>query len=144
MEPRNNSVNNMNLATPEQAVSSVSVENTQNSLQPQESVNSSPEQARTAEQSAGRVDTLPPPLTPLPVVDQSQDVTQPITTNQPSTTAPVTASDGDLIEKEWIDKVKQIISSTSEDPHAQQREVSKLMADYVLKRTGRKIGKDNG
>ena len=57
------------------------------------------------------------------------------------TTTPPKADDNDVIEKEWIAKVKQVISSTSGDPHAQQSEVSRLMADYVLKRFGKKIGR---
>lgn len=54
---------------------------------------------------------------------------------------PVSARDDDIIEKEWISKVKSIISSTSDNPHEQQSMMSKLMADYVLKRYGREVGK---
>jgi len=57
---------------------------------------------------------------------------------------PTTAGDSDVIEKEWITKAKAIVSETSNNPHDQQDKVSKLMADYVLKRYGRRIGEDNG
>ena len=57
---------------------------------------------------------------------------------------PTVASDGDVIEKEWITKAKSIVSKTSDNPHQQQHQVSKLMIDYVLKRYGRKIGESNG
>ena len=56
---------------------------------------------------------------------------------------PVVASDSNVIEKEWIDKVKQVVSSTKDNPYEQQNKVSKLMADYVLKRYGRKIGESS-
>ena len=57
---------------------------------------------------------------------------------------PVVADDNDIIEREWVDKVKQIISSTGSDPYAQQSEASRLMADYVLKRFGKKVGEPEG
>ena len=57
---------------------------------------------------------------------------------------PTTASDSDLIEKEWVKKAKAIVSGTVDDPYKQQDKVSKLMIDYVQKRYGRKIGESNG
>jgi hypothetical protein len=146
MEPRNNLPNAMGPATPEQVGASVTVENAPNALPNPEAPISSPEQARAAEQLAvDHAGGMPMPTASLPQVGQPQatpQVTAP--TGAPQTAAPTTAADGELIEKEWLDKVKQIISSTADDPHAQQREISRLMADYVLKRTGRQIGKDGG
>ena len=72
----------------------------------------------------------------MPIQDQPV-ATQPVSTDS---TLPVEASDNDVMEKEWVDKIKQIITSTKRDPHAQQNEVSRLMADYVLKRFGKKVG----
>ena len=34
-----------------------------------------------------------------------------------SSTTPLVAADEDLIEKEWVDKAKQIIEQTRDDPH---------------------------
>jgi hypothetical protein len=133
-------------ATPEQASASVSIENAPNTLPTPEAPISSPEQARTAEQLAvDHAGHVPLPTAPAPVAGQTPVATQPTTGVSPLQTAtPATAADGNLIEKEWIDKVKQVISHTADDPHAQQREISRLVADYVLKRTGRQIGKDGG
>lgn len=146
MEPRNNSMNTMGSTTPEQTGVVDAIEPTPNVLPNPETPIASPEQARVVEQlAADHAGHKPLPAPPTPVVSQPQVAPQPTTpSNAISTANPTSASDGNLIEKEWIDKVKQVINSTADDPHAQQREVSRLMADYVLKRTGRKIGKDGG
>lgn len=101
-----------------------------------------------------------PPLTPeqsgngMPVTSlpQTQIPTQPITLPSPqvqptnvSTSAtgssddPQVADDVDVIEKEWVDKAKKIVSATREDPHKQEQEVSKLQADYLMKRYNKKL-----
>ncbi len=53
------------------------------------------------------------------------------------------ANDDDLIEKEWVEKAKHILSSTRDDPHRREREISQLQQDYIFKRYGRKIGGDD-
>jgi hypothetical protein len=146
MEPRNSSPNTMGPATPEQASASVGIESAPNTLPTPEAPISSPEQARSAEQLAvDRAGHVPLPAAPAPVAGQASVVPQPTTdASAPQAATPATAADGNLIEKEWIEKVKQVISHTADDPHAQQSEISRLVADYVLKRTGRQIGKDGG
>ena len=52
---------------------------------------------------------------------------------------PAIADDVDVIEKEWVDKAKQIIELTKDNPHQQEREVGKLQQDYMQKRYGKKI-----
>lgn len=52
---------------------------------------------------------------------------------------PMVAGDDDLIEKEWVDKAKNIIQQTRSDPYAQEKEVSKLQADYIKKRYGKDV-----
>ncbi|MGD8374088.1 MAG: hypothetical protein PVI21_04520 [Candidatus Woesebacteria bacterium] len=49
---------------------------------------------------------------------------------------PVSASEDDVIEKEWVNKAKQIVKNTKNDPYMQGLEVSKLQADYLKKRHG--------
>lgn len=51
----------------------------------------------------------------------------------------LSADDVDVIEKEWVDKAKKIVSATKDDPHQQEKEVSKLQADYLMKRYGKQI-----
>jgi len=57
----------------------------------------------------------------------------------PAAGNPAMANDDDLIEKVWVDKAKKIIQNTKGDPYAQEREVSKLQADYIKKRYGKDI-----
>lgn len=52
---------------------------------------------------------------------------------------PQEANDTDLIEKEWVQVLQEIVSHTSEDPYTQQNEISKLKADYMKKRYNRDV-----
>jgi len=57
-----------------------------------------------------------------------------------TTTTPLVASDEDLIEKEWVDKAKEIIEQTKDDPHARTTKVNELQRDYLQKRYGKVVG----
>lgn len=74
---------------------------------------------------------------PVPVSDkvQSND-SQPNTTTIP---IPPEAEDSDLIEKEWVERAKQIVAHTRHDPHEQQKALSLMKADYMKKRYNRDI-----
>jgi len=58
----------------------------------------------------------------------------------PSSTSPLVAADEDLIEKEWVDKAKEIIQQTKDDPHARTLKVNELQRAYLEKRYNRVIG----
>jgi hypothetical protein len=64
------------------------------------------------------------------------------TVDEPTTIsfAPAVAHDDDLIEKEWVDRAKKIVSDTHDDPHGREESVSKLQVDYLKKRYGRELG----
>ncbi len=51
-------------------------------------------------------------------------------------TSGLAAADADVIEKEWVDKVKAIIKETSNDPYLKEQQVSRLQADYLERRFG--------
>jgi len=51
----------------------------------------------------------------------------------------VIAEDNDVIEKEWVDRAKKIISLTSNDPFVEAKEMSKLKATYMRKRFNKDI-----
>ncbi len=51
----------------------------------------------------------------------------------------LTADDVDLIEKEWVDKAKSVVSATLGNPRAQSRELSKIKAEYMYQRYGKKM-----
>lgn len=102
------------------------VEREQNA-QPSSSDTSTAAQAATAATSG-----LPIPA-PVPVDNSSTD----------DTSVPLVAADEDLIEKEWVDKVKKVIAETKDDPYLREQQVKQLQVEYVRKRYGRGIG-DNG
>lgn len=59
---------------------------------------------------------------------------------QATTTTPLVAADEDLIEKEWVDKAKEIIEQTKDDPYARTQKVNELQRDYLKKRYGKVVG----
>lgn len=75
---------------------------------------------------------LPQPIssTPVPPAGASNDDKINLTTMPP------VADDVDVIEKAWVQKAKEIVEQTKDDPHAQEEEVSKLQTDYKTKRFG--------
>lgn len=78
-----------------------------------------------------------------PAGSQLQSITppeQPLGQTLASTIGtPQIADDADLIEKEWIEKAKEIVAQTSDDPHAQAREIQRFRADYIKKRYNKDI-----
>ncbi len=57
--------------------------------------------------------------------------------------ASAVVDDGDLIEKEWVNRVKHIIASNRNDPYKQSEQLAALRAEYMKKRYGKdiKLGK---
>lgn len=49
------------------------------------------------------------------------------------------AGDIDLIEKEWVEKAKRIISGTTDDPYKQNIEINKVKAEYLKKRFNKEV-----
>ena len=92
-----------------------------------------------AAQAAGQL-----PLT-VPV---QQPAAQPAPSARPVDTAgdiagvagtPAEAADGDVIEKEWVWKAKEVVAHTSGDPFARVQQMNKLRADYMKKRYNKDI-----
>ncbi len=91
---------------------------------------------QVAELSAAQADAT---STAVPVTQMAQ----PTAVNDTATiagTTPLTAANDDLIEKEWVDKAKHIISSTPDDPHHRGQQVNALQKDYLRKRYGKELG----
>lgn len=74
--------------------------------------------------------SLPTPVINDPTVDDSITIGD----------APLVASDDDLIEKEWVEKAKQIVEETRDNPHQREEAVNKLQGDYLKKRYGKELG----
>ncbi|MEX2014605.1 MAG: hypothetical protein WD885_01585 [Candidatus Saccharimonadales bacterium] len=74
---------------------------------------------------------------PAPDVDRPTDNS--LSQNTTSIPIPPEAEDSDLIEKEWVERAKQIVAHTRHDPHEQQKALSLMKADYMKKRYNRDV-----
>lgn len=80
-------------------------------------------------------------LPPVPVFSSNTTSADDVTTGvSVDDSNPAIAEDDDLIEKEWVDKAKQIVSENKKDPYEQEEKVSNLKIDYLKKRFGRELG----
>lgn len=52
---------------------------------------------------------------------------------------PAAADDGDRIEKEWVGKIRQVVSRVGHDPYELNRQFTQIKADYLQKRYGKGI-----
>ncbi len=98
---------------------------------------------------------VPPPQVPAaaPTDDAAVSVKSPKTAVPPTDgtaismsspkTAKLPAADSDLIEKQWVDKAKEIVAETKSDPYKQKHEMSKAKADYVQKRFKKTLKTDD-
>jgi Txe/YoeB family toxin of Txe-Axe toxin-antitoxin module len=57
---------------------------------------------------------------------------------------PDIADDVDVIEMEWVNRAKQVIKETKDDPYAQEKAMEQLQADYLAKRYGKQIKRREG
>jgi hypothetical protein len=80
--------------------------------------------------------TVPMPLPPMPAPPVMAQSGVSATTQ---TTGPTTVDDGDLIEKEWVTKAKQIVERTRDNPYQQSEELTLFKADYMKKRYDKTI-----
>jgi hypothetical protein len=67
---------------------------------------------------------------------QTAQATQPGTNTiaQPQIDGPILADDNDVIEKEWVQKAKDIVAKTRNDPREQSHQVLLIRKDYIKKR----------
>lgn len=77
---------------------------------------------------------------PTPVMQPARVVSDTTLLDQPVNNNPAIASHDDIIEKEWVDRAKRIISDNSGDPYLQEKAISELQIDYIKKRYGGDVG----
>ncbi len=109
------------------------------------------ERERPSQEATPGKQAAPPAVQPLPVIP---DVPSPqvsaaaptddavVSVRSPKT-AKLPAADSDLIEKQWVDKAKEIVAETKSDPYKQKHEMSKAKADYVQKRFKKTLKTDD-
>lgn len=88
----------------------------------------------------------PAPSAEPPMTVPAQPAAAPAPTSSPATASvngddqtPAIADDADLIEKEWVEKAKQLVEQTKNDPHKQNEVINKFKADYIKKRYNKDI-----
>lgn len=85
-----------------------------------------------------------PPLAPvtmsIPQPPVASSAPSELASGGATLTAPAIAGDDDLIEKEWVDKLKKIITLTAGDPYERTRVIAQLQADYLKKRYNKTLG----
>lgn len=94
---------------------------------------------QAAEASARASDAASSGAPVIPVVDPAVNPVTVAPAPQDNTT-PLVAGDDDVIEKEWVDKAKKIITETKDDPHQRSARVNDLQKDYLQKRYGKVLG----
>lgn len=107
-------------------------------LPPVEAAVPAPEQAAVPEIGSQQpaVAAVPTPPIPMPQVPASQAASAQQSANDATTaqSSAAIADDGDLIEKEWVNKAKAIVERTRDDPYKQSEELTVFKADYMKKR----------
>lgn len=79
------------------------------------------------------------PLPEPPQLTQSATPTAPQSDVSAPQNSSLPADDNDLIEKEWVNKAKQIVERTRDDPYKQSEDLTLFKADYIKKRYGKTI-----
>ena len=79
------------------------------------------------------------PTLPVPSAPGTTTPAIPKNITAAAASAPLIADDNDLIEKEWIQKAKDILKFNSKDPHEQNDQMSAYKADYMKKRYNKDI-----
>lgn len=97
-----------------------------------------PSQERLGPASDQGAQGAPPPILPTPQM-APPPATTPAEPQSGTVSGPAIADDVDVIEKEWVDKAKTIVNTHKHDPYNQEKEASKLQADYLKKRYGKDV-----
>jgi hypothetical protein len=141
MNPGSSEKSGLNLPPPVGEVLPTPVETAQNKPAKPEQGPAAPERNTQAGQSAAAgLPAIPLPLpadiasagTPVPPVS-------PVKSSTATSNPAVTADDGDLIEKEWVNKARAIVERTRNNPHQQSQELTVVKADYMKQRYDKTI-----
>lgn len=105
------------------------------------------EQGGPAKEAAPRAPAQaqpPAPAMPLPADDSLAAAPPPpppvLTHAPPADDSP--AADTDRIEKEWVEKAKNIVAQSRDDPYKQKNQLDRVKADYIQKRFKKTIKVD--
>lgn len=80
------------------------------------------------------------PVTNSPTVPEPQAQSGSVPGPAVAGSSPMIADDIDLIEKEWVEKAKEIVEKTKDNPYLQNKAMSEFKADYIKKRYNKDLG----
>jgi hypothetical protein len=115
----------------------------------QASVSHAPESFRAPEASIPGFEAVPAPaqqpfamptiaqaIPPTAPAQQASPLMQPV----PAQDAPaVQADDDSALDEEWVNKAREIVERTHNDPYVQSREISKIKSQYIKVRYNKDI-----
>ena len=81
----------------------------------------------------------------IPLPGAEQPAVESLPTDVSTTTnsrTPKIIEDTDLIEKEWVDRVKRIVQQNRDDPYKQSQLLTELRAEYMSKQYNKIIKTD--
>jgi len=87
--------------------------------------------------------TLPMQPPPIIGVASTAPAVQTVSKSQSPAQSGLPAEDVDLIEKHWVEKAKEIVDKTANDPYTQKNEISKVGAEYKKTRFNKTVPTDN-
>lgn len=136
MNPQHNETAGMQLPTPmpEQAAGYSMPENAAQNA-PEQGPAAGAENMASVQRQGATMPAMAAPAMPV-AQDPSQ---QGAVSNTTSSSASLAADDSDLIEKEWVNKAKQIVERTRDDPYRQSEQLTGVKVDYMQKRYGKTI-----
>lgn len=93
-------------------------------------------------QERSPIEMAPPvPMQPLPPIPAQSPLAGASADDSTITSSnPISANDDDMIEKEWVNRAKQILTQTKDDPYAREKAIGELQRDYLMKRYGKQLG----
>ncbi len=97
---------------------------------------------RAVEQGISTHAPMSPPqqsVAASPVTTPASLAVSPLSASAQVGAMPQIADDTDLIEKEWVEKAKQIVEQTAHDPHAQIQAINRVKVDYLKKRYNKDV-----
>lgn len=93
-----------------------------------------PQQGGAATMPPVQVGSAPQQTATAPIMNAAATANTPVPVQ-----GALTANDTDLIEKEWVERAKSIVDQTKDNPHMQNKAMSKFKADYVKKRYNKEL-----
>lgn len=129
---------NANVSTPAQGGSPEAFQELSLNMQPsplEAQGPAKPEATANSIQGGPTASVLPNVQHPTPVAAASSAPDDSAKTDD----TPLAAADDEVIEQEWVQKAKQIVLRTKEDPFSQEKEISGLQSAYINKRYGKNV-----